>query len=774
MHRTHLVVALSACLSLRGADPAGPLEGYTAEASRAERDWEVKFRALPDAGNLRDYMQRLTAHAHHVGSPYGKQVAEWILARFQEWGFDAKIERFDVLFPAPKERLLEMLEPRRFSAKLAEPVVAGDPTSALTAEQLPTYNAYSADGDVTGQLVYVNYGMPADYEQLQRLGVSVKGAIAIARYGHGWRGVKVKVAAEHGALGCIIYSDPRDDGYSQGDVFPKGAFRPPDGVQRGSVMDTDYPGDPLTPGIASVPGAKRLAREQASTITKIPVLPISSADAQPLLAELGGQVVPAEWRGSLPITYHAGPGPAKVHLKMVSNWDQQPVYNVVARMAGATNPEEWVLRGNHHDAWVFGAEDPVSGLVALLEEARAFGQLHKQGWTPKRTLVYCAWDGEEPGLLGSTEWVEAHADELLQHAVAYFNSDSNGRGYFGAEGSHVLERFVNSVARDITDPETGVSVWQRRQLRNIALATKPEDRAEARKRADLRIGALGDGSDYTAFIHHLGIPSADIGFGGETEGGVYHSIYDAFYWYSRFGDPDFLYGRALSQTMGTAVMRLAGADLLPFDFTDFADTVKKYIADVQKLLQTQQEAERERTLEAEEGVFKVVVDPRKPTLPPPARAIPPYFNFAPLENAAEALTRSAERFEKQVSKFRAAGVTLDRETLARVNRLLMESGPRLTDPAGLPGRPWFKNQIYAPGAYTGYQSKPLPGVLEAMDRKNWAEAQSQIPRAAGALERVTATIDEATALLEQAGKRTGYLAVPGNPLDRGLALFDGR
>lgn len=749
MRRIHATAALFACIALRAADPAAPLDGYTAASSRAQREWESKFRSLPSAANLRDYMQRLTAHPHHVGSPYGKEIAEWILARFTEWGFEARIERFDVLFPTPKERRLEMIEPRLFTAKLAEPAIAEDPPTGQTAEQLPTYNAYSADGDVTGRLVYVNHGMPEDYEQLERLGIPVKGAIAIARYGRGWRGVKVKVAAEHGAVGCIIYSDPRDDGYSAGDVFPKGAFRPPDGVQRGSVMDTYYPGDPLTPGVASLPGAKRLPLNEASTITKIPVLPISYADAQPLLSELGGRVAPPDWRGGLPITYHVGPGPAKVHLKMISNWDRQPLYNVIARMPGSTDGGEWVLRGNHHDAWVSGAEDPISGLVALLEEARGFGELHKQGWTPRRTIVYCAWDGEEPGLLGSTEWVEAHASELPAHAVAYFNSDTNGRGFFSASGSHVLERFVNSVARDITDPETGMTVWQRRQLRNISRATKPEDRLDARKRADVRIGALGDGSDYTAFIHHLGIPSADLRFGGETDGGVYHSIYDDFYWYSRYGDPDFLYGRALSQTMGTAVMRLADADLLPFDFVNFAETVKRFIADVKKLLDTQQAEARERVLQAGEGVYRAVSDPREPVAAPAQRPAPPYFNFAPLENAAEALTRSAERFEKLAARFRTGGLTLDNGTRVRLNRLLMESGPKLTDAAGLPGRPWFKNQIYAPGAYTGYESKPLPGVLEAMDRKDWGEAQSQVPRAAAALERETAAIEAAADLLEQ-------------------------
>ncbi|MBV9760704.1 MAG: M28 family peptidase [Acidobacteriaceae bacterium] len=734
------------------ADAAKTLDGYTPASSRAERDWETKFRAIPSPENQREYMRRLTAHPHHVGSPYDKTNAEWLLAQFKQWGFDAHIENFEVLFPTPKEEKLELLAPRRFEAKLAEPPIAIDPTSSQSGEQLPAYNAYSIDGDVTGPLVYVNYGNPDDYEELARYGISVKGAIVIARYGHGWRGIKPKVAAEHGAIGCIIYSDPLDDGYGGGDVYPQGASRPPSGIQRGSVMDTDYPGDPLTPGVASLPGAKRLSLQEAKTITKIPVLPISYADAQPFLSALEGRVVPRSWRGGLPLTYHFGPGPAKAHLLMKSNWDQKTLYDVIARMPGSERPDEWILRGNHHDAWVNGAEDPVSGLVALLEEARAFGELAKQGWKPKRTIVYCAWDGEEPGLLGSTEWVEAHEDDLLRHAVAYFNSDTNDRGFFGADGSHTLEKFLNSVARDVTDPEKNISVWERSRFYEMEHASSPEKSDEVRKREDLHIGALGDGSDYTAFIHHLGIASADIGFGGETYGGVYHSIYDDFYWYTHFGDPDFLYERADSQVIGTAVMRMADAELLPFDFTDFAETVKTFVTNVQDLLKSQQEEIRERDRELEEGVFSANSDPKYPLQPPPALAVPPYFNFAPLENSLDALTRSAARYAKAIDAAQASGMNLAPAVLARVNDLLMHSGPALTDPAGLPGRPWFKNQIYAPGAYTGYESKPLPGVLEAMDRKKWAEAESQIPRAAAALDRETKIIDAASAALEQALK----------------------
>ncbi|MBV8865784.1 MAG: M28 family peptidase [Acidobacteriaceae bacterium] len=752
--RTAVVSTIVVLVAFATDTASSSLNGYTPKSSEAERSWETKFRGLPSATDQREYMQRLSARPHHVGSPYDKDNAEWLLARFKEWGFDAHIETFDVLFPTPKNNRLEMVEPKTFIAKLSEPPLAIDPTTSQKGEQLPAYNAYSIDGDVTGPLVYVNYGMPDDYKELERNDISVKGAVVIARYGGGWRGVKPKVAAEHGAIGCIIYSDPHDDGFSHGNVFPRGPFRPSDGIQRGSVMDTEYPGDPLTPGVAATQGAKRLTVAEAETITKIPVLPVSYGDAQPLLAELGGRVVPQSWRGSLGITYRFGPGPAKVHLKVQSNWDEKTLYDVIARLEGARLPDQWVIRGNHHDAWVNGAEDPISGLVTELEEARAFGELRKQGWKPDRTIIYCAWDGEEPGLLGSTEWVEAHGDELLKHGVAYFNSDSNARGYFGAEGSHVLQRFINEVAREVPDPEKKMSVLERARLREVEEAKTTEAREEALKASDLKIGALGDGSDYTAFINHIGVPAADIGFGGEANGGIYHSIYDDFYWYTHFGDPDFAYERAESQVMGTAVMRLADAEVLPFDFQGFAEAVKKYVSNVQELLETNQTEIKQQNAEIADGVFDATSDPTKPRLPPPVAKVPPHFNFAPLQNALDALSESATYLGKAWNKAQANGWALPEATIARVNELMMQSGPALTDPAGLPHRPWFKNMIYAPGAYTGYEAKPLPGVLEAMDRKDWAEAESQIPREAEALRRETKIIEQITSALAEETAQT--------------------
>ena len=736
--------------SASGEDLA--LRGFKPESSMKQREWEEKLRAIPNADRLRESMRLLSARPHHVGSAYGKQNAEWILARFKEYGWDAQIETFNVLFPTPKERLLEMVEPKKFVASLDEPALAIDPTSGQKTEQLPTYNSYSVDGDVTGPLVYVNYGLPEDYEKLERLGVSVKGAIVIARYGNSWRGIKPKVAAEHGAIGCIIYSDPRDDGYFVDKVFPEGPMRPSTGVQRGSVMDfaASNPGDPLTPGVGATADAARLDRKDAKSLTKIPVLPISYGDAQPLLAALGGPVAPVEWRGALPITYHVGPGPAKVHLKLAFNWDLKPVNDVIARIAGSEQPDQWVVRGNHHDAWVNGAEDPTSAMVVLLEEARAIGELVKQGYKPKRTIVFAAWDGEEPMLLGSTEWAEAHAAELREHAVAYINTDGNGRGFLGMGGSHTLERFINDVAADIKDPETGLSVKERRRLRDLSAASA-DGRKELRERRDLRIDALGSGTDFTAFLDHLGVPALDLGFGGLDDGGIYHSIYDDFFWYTNFSDKDFAYGKALAQTVGTAVVRLANAELLPFEFGGLADTTGMYLKELRALAEEQRSAVTERNRQIDEGVFKAVQDPRRPTVAPSRAEVPPYLNFAPFENALAALAKSAERYEAALGKAWFAGVPP--ETLRVLNRALIDSERRLTDPAGLLRRPWYKHLLYAPGVYTGYGVKTVPGVREAIEARNWTEADAEIARVAKVLMGESAHVGELASVLERSNAR---------------------
>jgi N-acetylated-alpha-linked acidic dipeptidase len=755
MRRTiSILFSLAAVLTLSAAAPdsSEKLMGFSDEGAKTELSWEAKFKAIPSPDNLREYDRRLSARPHHVGSPYDKDNAEWILARFKEWGWDAHIETFKVLFPTPKERLVEMVAPSRFVAKLEEPTVAQDPTSNQHDEQLPVYNAYSADGDVTAPLVYVNHGVPDDYEQLDRLGVSVKGAIVIARYGGSWRGIKPKVAAEHGAVGCLIYSDPHEDGYFQGDVFPKGPWRPLDGVQRGSVMDMPvYSGDPLTPGVGATEDAKRLPLDQVKVFAKIPTLPISYNDAQPLLKALSGAMAPVEWRGALGVSYHVGPGTAQVHLIVKSNWDLKPIYDVIARIPGSTAPDEWIIRGNHHDAWVNGAEDPSSGQMCLLEEARSLGELVKQGWRPRRTIIYAAWDGEEPGLLGSTEWAETHEEELQRHAAVYINSDSNGRGYLGMAGSHTLQKFVNGVARDIEDPETKVTVWKREQLSRIEQAASDHDREEIRQRKDLRINALGSGSDYTPFLQHLGIASLSLEYGGESKGGIYHSIYDDFYWYSHFGDPNFVYGRALSQTIGTAVMRLADAGLLPYQFSDLAETVHGYVDDLEKLLSKERDEIRERNKEVDEGLFAATADPDKALVAPKREAEAPHLNFAPLENAVDALVSSSDRYQKALARLQeTGGAAFDQPALAQVNQMLMESERKLTTPDGLPRRSWYRHQIYAPGFYTGYDVKTIPGVREAIEQKHWDEADQQIPVVANVLRGEATLIDSASAAIEAA------------------------
>jgi len=735
------------------------LDGYSKAASDAERAWEEKFRALPVPDTIKENMRRLSARPHHVGSPYDKDNAEWMLAKFKEWGFDAQIENFYVLFPTPKERLVQLLDASgatKFTASLKEPVVPEDPTSNQTAEQLPTYNAYSGDGDVTGPLVYVNYGTRDDYEELDRLGVSVKGAVVIARYGGAWRGIKPKVAAEHGAVGCIIYSDPANDGYGVAESYPKGAGRPKDGVQRGGVNDTAFPGDPLTPGVGATKDAKRLDIKDSPIITKIPVLPISYADATPLLTAIGGRVAPATWRGGLPLTYHIGqgqgtseaPSAAQVHLKMFSNWDIKPLYDVIAKIPGSTSPDEWVIRGNHHDAWVNGADDPISGTSAELEEARSLGELVKQGWKPRRTIVYCVWDGEEPGTLGSTEWVETHVDELKQKAVMYLNSDSNGRGYVFLEGSHGLEHFINGVAADVKDPEKGTSILERRRKVEIA-RSHGSDRAEARSRTDLRLSALGDGSDYVAFQDFAGVPSLDLGFGGEDRGSQYHSIYDDFYWYSHFADTEFVYGRALAQVAGSAIMRMADAELLPYNFANTADTVSTYVDEVKKLLKTEQDDIAEKNKEIDEGVFEATSDPKNPIAAPKHETAPPFLNFAPLDNGATALTNSAREYQKAVKTAEAnGGAALDGTSIDQVNQLLMQTERAYLSQAGLPGRTWFKHQLYAPGAYTGYGVKTLPAVREAIEQRKWTEADESAISVGKILENESAVINAATEKLK--------------------------
>jgi N-acetylated-alpha-linked acidic dipeptidase len=736
----HVLVAIS-CTS---AFAQQKITGFTAEHAAKQLETEKKFDQLLSAEDQDKWMQFLTSKPHHAGSAQGKANAEYMASLFRQWGYETELAEYHVLFPTPKSRNLELLGKQPYKAKLDEPILKEDRTSGQRDQQLPTYNAYSADGDVTAELVFVNRGIPADYEELEKMGVSVRGKIVIAKYGGSWRGIKPKVAAEHGAVGCIIYSDPKDDGYVAGDVYPDGPFRPAQGVQRGSVMDMPvYPGDPGTPGYGSVKGAKRLERSEITTIMKIPVLPISYEDALPLLKALKGPVVPESWKGGLPITYHVGPSIEKVRLQLQFNWDIVPLYNVIAKMKGTEFPDQWVIRGNHHDGWNNGAADPISGMVAEMDEARAIGVLAGQGIKPKRTIVFCAWDGEEPALLGSTEWVEDHAAELQQKTVAYLNSDGNSRGYLGIGGSHALEGFFNEVAGSVTDPQTGVSILERRYARGMATAER-NARVKMMGNRYMKIGALGAGSDYSPFFQHLGIPSANIGFGGEGDGGEYHSIYDSYDHFTRFKDPGFRYGVALAQTAGRSMLRLANADVLPFDYNILTGTVQEYFNDVKGMLdQMRLDAEMENKL-IRDGVYKLAADPRKKMAMPVEQASVPFLEFSQLENALSKVSKTTILLKSRIRD----AEKLSAEELTKFNTILFQAEQKLLSEKGLPRRPWYRHQIYAPGFYTGYGVKTLPGIREGIEEHNWKESQERISVLAEVLMAFDATILQALSLLK--------------------------
>ena len=727
-----LGVTGGATIGLAGQEP---MMGFDADGAAAQHELEERFDELLSAQEIGDWIERMAARPHHVGSAYGKDNAEFMVELLRSWGWDADLETYWVLFPTPRTRLVEMLEPISFKASLAEPALPEDSTSDQVDEQLPIYNAYSIDGDVSAELVYVNYGVPDDYLELEKRGISVEGKIVIARYYGSWRGIKPKVAAEKGAIGCILFSDPADDGYRQGDVYPRGGWRPPQGAQRGSVSDMPlYPGDPATPFVGATEDSVPLPLDEIETLTKIPVLPISYQDARPLLEALGGPVAPTAWRGGLPIAYHIGPGPAKVRLKLEFDWDRVPAYNVVARLAGSDLPDQWVVRGNHHDAWVNGATDPVSGMAAVLAEAKALGALYKEGWRPRRSIVYAGWDAEEPGLLGSTEWAEHHRQELSDKAVAYINSDSNSRGFLFAGGSHTLEKFFNQVSRDVADPLTDGSVADRQ--RAFVTVNGPEEvRALIGNGGDVPLFPLGSGSDYTPFLQHLGIASLNIGFGGEGQYGQYHSIYDSFDHYSRFMDPTFEYGVALAQVGGRAVMRLANARVLPFEFSRLAATVGRYVDEIEAACDAMREETREENRRIREGIYEAAWDPRDGWVVPQPEEPVPFLNFAPLRNAVSRLEESAGRYDTNSAVEGGGGAKLD--------RMLYSSERALTRQQGLPRRPWFRHHVYAPGFYTGYGVKTLPGVREAVEERLWDEAAEQIEIAAAVLEAAAARIDEA-------------------------------
>ena len=730
--RLSILVLLALGNTVIAAD--GSILGYNESSSAVQRDAEARMDASIDAKEMDEWLRLMSATPHHVGSLASKENAEFIAELFESWGYDVEIAEYEILLPTPRVREVELLAPTTFSASLTEDSLGEDASTSVRENLLPPYNAFSIDGEVEGELVFVNYGMPADYEILERHGIDVTGKIAIAKYGRSWRGIKPKLAGEKGAIGTIIYSDPGDDGYGAGDVYPKGPFKHESAVQRGSVMDMPtYPGDVLTPGRGATRNAKRLKREDAPTITRIPVLPMSYRDALPLLSAMDGEVVPDDWRGGLPITYHLGPGPARVRLKAEFDWNMVTAYNVIARLEGSEYPDEWVIRGNHHDGWNHGAADPLSGMIATLAEAKAVAELARAGQRPLRTIIYAAWDAEEPGLIGSTEWAEHHAEDLQEHAVAYLNTDGSSRGFIGIGGSHVLERFFNQIIEEVDDPIFSVTLKERRRAYDMLNGADDKAKAEARDRADLRIYPMGSGSDYTPFLQHLGIASANLGFGGEAPGGSYHTLYDTYEHYTTWKDPGLVYGTTLAKVTGRATLRLANAPRLPFEFMGLADNVASYVAEIEKLADDMRDTTAKTNQLIADGVYAVALNPNKKLGPPAEKTPVPHFNFAPLKNALSRLEAAAMAFDATAAE--------NANSTEEINNLLYTSERLLTRDEGLEGRTWYKHHIYAPGFYTGYGVKTIPGVREAIEQREYEKVAPQIEIAANVLNDMAARIE---------------------------------
>jgi N-acetylated-alpha-linked acidic dipeptidase len=700
------------------------IDGFAPPRSDTERKFEEQFRAVPSPANAREELRRLTAEAHIAGSPEDYATAIYVRDQMRSFGLDSELKEYQVLLPSPRSpSIVELIAPTRERLQVREDLVREDPSSS-SKKIVPLFNGYGATGDITAPLVYVNYGLPGDYEALKKAGVEVKGKIAIARYGNSFRGVKAKVAEDNGAIGLIIYSDPADDGYAQGDVYPKGPWRPDSSAQRGSVQFLFvYPGDPLTPGLPAVPGTPRLKKELALNLPHIPVQPISYGDARRLLRPLRGPVRPRGFQGGLPFSYHVGgTSDVRVHLKTDIEFATKTIWDVITRIDGAAEKDRWVVLGNHRDAWVFGAVDPNSGTTAMLELGRGLGQLMKSGWKPRRSIILGSWDAEEQGLIGSTEWVEDNASELKEKAVAYLNMDAAVSGSnFGASSVPSMWKLIHAAAQDVRDPKSGKSVyevWRDRAIENASETELYDANGKEKPAPPPRIGALGSGSDYTPFLQHLGVPSLDMSFNGDY--GVYHSAYDSFYWMSHFGDPTFQYHVAAAQIWGTITLRLADAAGLPLDYTDYATQLRDFINETKRL-----------ALRAKLGDS---------------------FDAKALLKAADDFSAEADKIDKrrraevlEAEKASARGSSSETEAVARLQRTndaLMQAERALIDDRGLRGRPWYKHQIYAPGFYTGYAALPLPDLRQAIEDGRAGDA-------AEAANRITAAIKRATEVLKQ-------------------------
>lgn len=716
------------------------------------RQTETAFLAAVSAQNIGGYIEDMTAHPDFPGSAWDKRNAEKTLQLFKSWGLDAHIETFEVNFPTPAERVVELVAPVPFKAALHEPAFAEDPYSKQQSEQMPAYFAYGPDGDVTAPLIYVNYGLREDYDALARLGVSVKDAVIIIRAGRMWRGGKVQLAAEHGAKAVLIYSDPQQDGYYRGPVYPDGGWRSADSVQRGSILNGAFAGDPLKPFAGPRAGQEVAPQDPASSVARIPAMPLSYADAEPLLKSLGGPTVPESSRGALPLTYRAGPGPAVVHLKIRYRWDRIQLYDVIATIKGSIYPEEWLVRGNHRDGWVYGAQDPHSGHSAMLEEARILGLLGKQGWRPKRTIIYASWDAEEQGTIGSALWVESHLAELKARAVAYINTDVTGPGALRLGGAASFTDFLTRIAAEITDPNSGVSALERLRIKaQILQGASPGGRSSSALGLEddgpsydlvtqrLRLAPPGYGSDHHAFVAHAGVPSLLLEFGDQTNMGSYHSIYDNFAWYSRFGDPGFRYGRATAQFNGLAVLRLAAADIIPQRFGATARALKSEIDGLAALYGAARRLGMSDKEDLELHATEVLQDPANPRSPPVLKAMAE-LDLKPLEDAVAAIERRANEYDTLADA--TAQVQRARRNVLRVNEVLMQVERAFLRPGGLPQRPYYGNELYAPGRL--WDTVPLPAIGDAILDNHWQVAREQIPEAASTLRRIASAIEEAT------------------------------
>ncbi len=698
-----LIISIFAFHAISTGQTQQSIDGFNREASDAERNFEEQFRSIPSATSAREHLRRLTAEPHIAGSKEDYDTAVYVRDQMRLYGLNAELAEYQVWLNYPKtDPIVELVSPRRERLSVREAIIKDDPTSS-NKKITPLFNGYAATGDVTAPLVYANYGLPPDYEALEKAGVDVKGKIVIVRYGNSFRGVKAKVAQDHGAIGCIIYSDPADDGYAQGDVYPKGPWRPVTAGQRGSVQFLfQYPGDPLTPGKPAIPGTPRISLEQAyEDIPRIPVQPLAYDEARKLIEPLKGPVRPKGFQGAFPFAYHVGgTNDVRVHLKTDMDYQSRKIWDVVARIDGSAERDRWIVMGNHRDAWVFGAVDPNSGTATMLEAARAFGQLLKNGWQPHRTIILCSWDAEEYGLEGSTEWAEEHDAELQQKAVAYLNVDVavNGPNY-SASSVPSLWKLIRSATRDIKDPNTGKTVYQQWQDH----AREQKNETDSDYDSEARISPLGSGSDYTPFLQHLGIPSTDMGFGGDY--GVYHSAFDSFTWMSKFGDPDFTYHVAAAQLWGTMAMRLAGADGLPFDYRDYADAIRDYFDEAMKLA-------RRRKLDSA-------------------------INEKSMNDAIKNFAEEANRVERERQQLVAQGSSASTTKLHRVNDALIFAERAFIDDRGLNGRPWYKHEIYAPGIFTGYASQPLTDFRQALDDRNTTNLKSGLDRIVAAINRAT-------------------------------------